>query len=85
MIKEAHVAVFWVVMRYSNVVGYRRFGGPCCSHLQSEVFVSYHISTPCHNPEDHDLNLHRCEKLMSLIKDYQTVKIHVAKTNHLLA
>jgi len=25
--------VFWVVTPCSVVVGYQRFGGPCCSHL----------------------------------------------------
>jgi len=27
------VEVLWVVTPYSAVVGYRRFGGPCCLHL----------------------------------------------------
>jgi hypothetical protein len=31
------VAVFWVVTPCSDVVGYQRFGGPCCLHVQSEV------------------------------------------------
>jgi len=30
-----HVEVFWVVTPCRFVVGYRRFGGPCC--LQCEV------------------------------------------------
>jgi hypothetical protein len=29
--------LFWVVMPCSVVVGYQRFGGPCCFHLQGEV------------------------------------------------
>jgi hypothetical protein len=29
----------------------------------SEKLVSYHITTWSHNPEDHDLNLHRLETL----------------------
>jgi hypothetical protein len=30
------VDVFWVVTPSSVVVGYQRFGGPCCLHLQGE-------------------------------------------------
>jgi hypothetical protein len=30
------VMVFWVVMLCCVVVGYQRFGGPCCLHLQGE-------------------------------------------------
>jgi len=33
----------------------------------SEMFVSYHITTQHHNPEEHDLNLHHCKNLMSHI------------------
>jgi len=52
------------------------FGGPSCLHLQDEVeleaartseMVSYHITAHCHNLEDHSMNLHCCENLMSLI------------------
>jgi hypothetical protein len=31
------VVVFWVMTPCSDVVGYQRFGGPCCLHLQGEV------------------------------------------------
>jgi hypothetical protein len=31
------VIVFWDVTPYSDVLGYRRFGGPCSLHLQGEV------------------------------------------------
>jgi len=31
------VGVFWVMTQCSVVVGYQRFGGPCCLHLQGEV------------------------------------------------
>jgi len=39
-------------MPCSVVVGHRRFGGPCCLHLQ--VLVNYHNSTRRQNPEDLD-------------------------------
>jgi len=29
--------VVWVVMPYSDVVGYQCFRGPCCLHFHSEV------------------------------------------------
>jgi len=32
---KIHVVVFWVV------VGYQRFGGPCCFHLQGEHMSRY--------------------------------------------
>jgi hypothetical protein len=31
------VKIFWVVLPYSVVVGFQRFKGPCCLHLQGEV------------------------------------------------
>jgi hypothetical protein len=59
------VMIFWVVTPCSDVVGCQRFGGPCCLHLQgegrmnaarpSDNLVSYHITTQCRNPEDHDV------------------------------
>jgi hypothetical protein len=60
------VVVFWVLTPFSDVVGYQRFGRPCCLHLQGEVkmqavwssetLVPLHIITRRHNPEDHDFN-----------------------------
>jgi len=52
MAVKIQVEVFWVVMPCSVVVGHRRFGGPCCLHLQ--VLVNYHNSTRRQNPEDLD-------------------------------
>jgi len=46
---------FWVVTPDSVVVGYRRFGGPCCLHLQGETLVSYHDTTRRHNSKYLDL------------------------------
>jgi len=62
--------IFWVVTLCSDVVGYQQFGGPCCLDLQgelkaaksSETWLSYHITTQYHNPENFDL-YHHCENL----------------------
>jgi hypothetical protein len=35
------VVVFWVVTPCSDVIGYQRFGGPCCLHRQGEVVNGY--------------------------------------------
>jgi len=34
MAMKIQVVVMWVVTPCNDVVGYRRFGGPCCFHLQ---------------------------------------------------
>jgi len=34
--KTFQVKIFWSVMQRSVAVGYQRFGGPCCLHLQSD-------------------------------------------------
>jgi hypothetical protein len=34
---KIHVEVFWIVTPCGIVVGYQRFGGPCCLHLQGEM------------------------------------------------
>jgi hypothetical protein len=33
---KIQVSVFWVMTPYSDVLGYHRFRGPCCLHLQGE-------------------------------------------------
>jgi hypothetical protein len=51
------VVVFWVMTPCSDVVGYHRFGGPCCLHLQGEVsgawieiqVVVFWVMTLCSN------------------------------------
>jgi len=53
--------VFWVVMPCSVVLGYRRFGRPCCPQFQftlkieagwsAETVVPHHINTRRYNPE----------------------------------
>jgi len=53
-----YVHVFWVVMQCIVVVGYQRFGGPCCLHLQDEHTPlksrTYHNTTRRHNAEEID-------------------------------
>jgi len=39
---KIQVEVFCVVTQYSDVVGYQRFGGSCCLHLQGEGDVHLH-------------------------------------------
>jgi hypothetical protein len=43
------VVVCWVVTLRSVVVGYRRFGGPCCLHLQYctlQTFIQRFLTSP---------------------------------------
>jgi hypothetical protein len=37
--KYSQVAVFSVVTKFSDVVGYQRFEGPCCLRLQGDAVV----------------------------------------------
>jgi len=47
----------------SDVIGYQRFGGPCCLRHQGEIhFVSLHSVT---NSEDYVMNFHRRDILKS--------------------
>jgi len=34
---KIQAVVFWVVTPCNTVVGYQRFGGSCCFHLQGET------------------------------------------------
>jgi hypothetical protein len=36
-VRGIEVIVFWVGTPCSDVIGYLRFGEPCCLHLQGEV------------------------------------------------
>jgi len=71
LVQIYQVEVLWVVMPCSVVVGYQRFGGPRCLHLQGKLrqrgllklWHPYHNATHRHNPEDLDLKHHRRESL----------------------
>jgi hypothetical protein len=39
------VEVFCVQTPFSDVVGYQRFGGPCCLHLQGEITIFIVVET----------------------------------------
>jgi hypothetical protein len=43
---KVHVEVFWDVTPCSVVVGYQRFRGPWCLHLQGEGITTYK-TLPC--------------------------------------
>jgi hypothetical protein len=42
---KIQVEVFRVVMPRGDVVGYQRFGGACCFHLQGEVFSGNRLAS----------------------------------------
>jgi len=58
-----HVEVFWVAKPCSDVIGYHRFVGLCCLHLQgeveagwaSEMLVSYQQHYTASQPRRHPL------------------------------
>jgi hypothetical protein len=60
MAMKFHIEVLCVMTPCSFVVGHRRFGQPCCLHIQgeatrsSEMLVSKHITTRRHNTENLD-------------------------------
>jgi hypothetical protein len=65
----------------SVVVGYQRFGGPCCHHLQAgrsaETLVSY-ITPRCHNSEDFDAKIRRRKNLKS--RNMSSINTHKTYT-----
>jgi hypothetical protein len=70
------VEVFWVVTPCYVVVGYQRFGGPCCLHLQGDVIGGEErncIDTGLYlqgstTQKTSELNFHRRENLKSNIR-----------------
>jgi len=50
------VEVLWLMTPCSVVVGYQRFGGPCCLHLRRQRGPPNTIR--CHNSEDLDFSIH---------------------------
>jgi hypothetical protein len=53
-----------------DAVGYERFGGPCCFHLQGSTAL----------PEGHDLDLHRRENLKCLynyLSDFMKLGVNI--------
>jgi hypothetical protein len=49
MAVNIQIKVFWIVTPCSDVVGYQRFGGSCCLHVQGEekkrwYFLSQHYT-----------------------------------------
>jgi len=68
--EKSQIAVLWIVTPCSDVVGYRRFGGPCRLH-----FLTLKIKV-----KDSNLNLHRLEKLKSHIIEVRSkVKLCLTK------
>jgi len=53
---KIQVEVLWILTQCSYVVGYRRFGVPCCVNMEVECLpetsVSYHITARHHNDRD---------------------------------
>jgi hypothetical protein len=83
------VLVFYVVMPCIVVVGYQRFKGPCCLHLQGEVevetawtyekLVSYNNITWRHNPADFEMRLvHKSFRPVSFLRHYTRLQVWFA-------
>jgi len=81
---KIQVEVFWIVTPCTLVVGYQRFGDPCCLHFHGEArtyetLVSYHNTTRRHNLEDLDLK-HLRESLKTRKGEFAPVLNHGMKT-----
>jgi hypothetical protein len=55
--------------------------------LSTETLVSYHITTQCHNPEDHDMNLypssiHFTLKMEAALSTETLVSYHITTQCH---
>jgi hypothetical protein len=42
---EINIVVFWVVTTCGDLVGYQRFGGPCCLHLILKTNVGVKLAS----------------------------------------
>jgi hypothetical protein len=62
------LVVFWIVTAYGLVGGYKRFEETCHGEDRGDIFlrnvgtITYKTAR-CHNPEDHNRQLHRRENL----------------------
>jgi len=78
------------LLGYDLMVSCQHFGKPCCFCVQgsgkteavwsSVMLVFYQITAWCHNPDDHNMNLHCC-KISSLAAKQKFLVFSVFKYN----